>query len=136
VTGNHKNGNKRLIETAPSNIVFSGYLNEKDYQSLLYSADILMALTTQDYTLLCGAYEGVSLFKPLIISNHKDLTHYFYKGVVITNNDAQSIAQSVSTAIKSYDVLKKEMTELHAELKYNWKLRFAQLLSAINQLCV
>jgi hypothetical protein len=134
ITGNYKKVKKEFIENAPTNIVFTGFLNEKDYQSLLYCADVLIALTTQEHTLLCGAYEGVSLLKPLIISNKNDLRNYFYKGVVATNNNSNSISKSIITALENYDLLKKDIIELYSELKSDWELRFDNLLIAISNL--
>lgn len=132
ITGNHKKLSKQVIENAPRNIVFTGYLAEEDYQSLLYSADILLVLTTREHTLLCGAYEGLSLFKPLIISNKDALKNYFYKGVVLTENDSLSIKNAILTAINKYNVLKKEIEELRDELQQNWENKFKNLKSLIN----
>ena len=47
----------------------TGFLDYDTYLDLLQKVDVIMDLTTDDKTMLAGAYEAVALEQPLIISN-------------------------------------------------------------------
>jgi len=134
VTGDYRKAQKTMVDSAPPNVVFTGFLDEKDYQSLLGSCDTVMVLTTQDHTLLCGAYEAVSLGKPLILSKQPTLMSYFCKGTVYTKNEAAGIARAIETAIDRRDALEREMVELVRRLCKSWQAQFEDLLKRIETL--
>jgi len=136
ITGNYKKFNeKNLIQKKlPPNVIFTGFLSEKDYQSLLASVDIVMALTTQSHTLTCGAYEGVSMSKPLILSNTYALKKYFVKGAIFTNATQQNIAYAINQAIEKNEYLKKKIEELKVKLMVDWEKRFVKLSKVISTL--
>lgn len=134
ITGNPAKLPAEIRALAPENVRFSGYLAEREFQSLLASCDAIMALTTQPHTLLCAAYEAVSLGQPLIVSDQEDLRSYFYRGAVSTANTAQDIADAIETAISERVRLAIEARALAMELEAAWKGRFANLSSAVEEL--
>lgn len=109
------------------NVTFTGFLAEEAYVALLSSADVVVALTMRENTLLCSAYEGVSLLKPLVLSNQVVLRDYFKKGVVLTENASESIAKSIRIATRERDRLEAELAELVPELRADWESRFERL---------
>jgi glycosyltransferase involved in cell wall biosynthesis len=132
VTGDSRKLKRSVIDGAPPNIVFTGFLEEKTYQSYLCSCDFVMVLTTDDNLLACGAYEAVSLGKPLILSNKKTLREYFHKGGVYTDNEQSDIARAIQEAFGRRDVLEEEVNDLAAELRESWQLQFDQLKSLLD----
>jgi len=134
ITGDYRKAKTGTVDSAPSNVLFTGFLDEKDYQSLLRSCDAVMVLTTQDHTLLCGAYEAVSLGKPLILSNQPALMSYFRKGAVYTENSAENIAGAVETTLNRCTILETDIKELAVLLKDEWQVRFDQLVALIDSL--
>ena len=48
-----------LLEKAPKNVRFTGYLKNDDYWRQLVSSDAIMSLTTYPYSLLAGAQDGM-----------------------------------------------------------------------------
>ncbi len=116
----------------PQNVIFTGFLPEEDYQSLLLSGDVVLALTERPHTLLCCAYEGVALHKPLILSEQDDLIKYFYKGSVITKNNSKDIAKAIDMTIQKYDILRKQVKELRQEIENQWSIRFNKLKEILN----
>lgn len=123
-----------LLADLPRNIRLTGFLPEKDYQSLLMSADILMVLTTAEHTLTCGAYEGVSLSKPLIVSDTEAIRGYFYKGAAYSKPDSNSISTAIKYADLNIEMLKKDIIELKEEINIDWNKRFNRLGAIINEL--
>jgi hypothetical protein len=133
ITGDHRKISHKTIADAPRNVRFTGFLDEKLYQSLLLSSDVVMALTTADHFLLCAAYEGVTLGRPLILSDTPDLREYFHKGSVYSQNDAKSLARSAREALAEREYLENEMLVLRQELTCSWDDRFDKLLAEIER---
>ena len=114
------------LETS-SNIIYTGFLPEDEYQSLLFSADIIMALTTQDYTLNCAAYEAVVLEKPLILSKFTSIMRYFSKGAIYCNADQMSIHYAIMEAIQRRKELVIEQKYMKNFINKRWQTTFKEL---------
>lgn len=108
ITGNHDRCPHYIKQNLPANVHFTGYLRNGDYLSLLHFSDGIIDLTERKNCLVCGAYEGVALGKPLILSNTEALVSYFYKGSIFCQNNRLSIKEAMLR-------LKKE--KLHYELQ-------------------
>ncbi len=121
LTGN----SKKQVNKLPSNLKLTGYLSDKDYDDLLKKVDIIIVMTKRPDTVLCGAYEAVSLCKPMIISDTDTLHTHFYKGVVFTQNNADSIREAIKTTTLNIKRLQQEISELRKEKELNWQKQFA-----------
>jgi len=108
----------------PVNIVFTGFLTEADYQSLLLSADVLLVLTINEHTLTCGTYEGIALGKCQVISDTRALREYFTRGMVYVDPLAESIAAGMTKALEEKTFLENEVKLLKKELTLNWERQF------------
>ncbi|MCD6378977.1 glycosyltransferase [bacterium] len=116
------------------NVHLTGYLPDKDYLELMNSADIVMVLTEQENCIVCGGYEGVSLSKPLILSNTKTLRDYFSAGAIYTEHDTKSIADGIRRAIRQKDRLESELPDLKSRLTRNWRTKFKLVQEIIGNL--
>ena len=67
----------------------------------------------------------------MVLSNKRDLVEYFDKGVVKTENEANSIAASVEATIDNRAVLGKDVSTLKQELCGKWRQRFQEVNQAI-----
>jgi hypothetical protein len=124
ITGNFKKFIKQMTQL-PKNTNLTGYLSDKEYDDLLKKMDIIVVLTKRPDTVLCGAYEAVSLCKPLILSDTETLRTNFYKGVIHTQNNGESIKQAITNAIANMNKLQKEIIELRKEKEADWQKQFA-----------
>lgn len=106
--------------SVPANVILMGYLSVSEYWSLLVSVDFVMDLTLREDCLVCGAYEGVAVSKPLLLSDTKVLRKYFYKGCVWVSSFPQSIADGVNDGIRNQELLFIEIKELKHELPIKW----------------
>ena len=111
---------KVLKNEMPPNLNLLGYINDKDYWSLLCSVDGIIDLTTRENCLVCGAYEGIAVGKPLILSNTKTIMEYFNRGCIYVSNSKESIAQGIGNFIKEKELLKKEIAQLKNDLEEEW----------------
>lgn len=132
ITGNfaHSRHHQGVVESAPQNVHFTGYLHE-DYFALLDAADVIMCLTTEDNTFLSGNNEALWLGKPLITSDWPLLRRYFSRGTIHVDNSVEQIYQSVLQVHKHLSEYQEEMVLLQAERRRGWWARVDQLLNLI-----
>lgn len=123
ITGNSQGKEKVLKAMAPQNIILTGFLSEENYINTLRSADIVIALTTREDCLLCGAYEAVSLEKPVIVSSTKVLREHFSDGALYVNNESIDIANKITFALRDKEVLGKDMKKLKEKRVREWEER-------------
>lgn len=117
-------GDKLKNMPMTNNVKLTGYLSNTEYEKLLKTTDLIIVLTTRPETVLCGAYEAVSLEKPLITSDTQTLRKYFDKGTVYTLNKAEAIAQAILEAKNKLDKLHAEMALLRKEKDLDWQKQF------------
>lgn len=134
VTGNYRKSAKysAIASAAPANVHFSGFLSERDYQSLLKSVDGLIVITTEEFTLNCGAYEGVALGRPLILGDTRTLRGYFSRGALYVRPEAVQIGQAVRQLVAEQEAMEGEIQQLKTELVEDWQRRFHCLQHLIN----
>ena len=58
----------------------AGFLSDQQYGSLICNADIVLTLTTQDHTMIRGAWEAIYQATPVIVSDWPILQSSFDKG--------------------------------------------------------
>ena len=118
----------------PSNIKLLGYVSEDNFWSLLSSADLIMDLTLREGCLVCGAYEGVSLLKPLILSDTKILRSYFSEGCVYVAPNAESISAGINLAINHIEAMKTGIRHLKTKLEKTWECTLQDLKRTIEEI--
>ncbi|MBE9582300.1 MAG: hypothetical protein IMF18_11865 [Proteobacteria bacterium] len=132
ITGNYQKGGESLLRNKPGNVIFTGFLPELDYVALLASCDAIIDLTMRDDCLVCGAYEGVALGKPLILSDTTASRHYFTKGVIYTLNHHVAVTRSILECLSRRDQLRDEIVEFRSELANAWETSKRRLQRLIN----
>jgi glycosyltransferase involved in cell wall biosynthesis len=115
----------------PLNIKLLNYLPEQSYWNLLFSCNIIMDLTTRENCLVCGAYEGIAIGKPLILSNTNTIRSYFKKGCIYVNSDADSIANGITIAVANIKNLQQDIILLKKEMEADWEKSFIEFKNAI-----
>ena len=123
-------------KTTPLNAHLTGYIPDDQYWNLLNSSDIIIDLTLRENCLVCGAYEGIALDKPLILSKTKALQTYFYKGCIYTTSETREIYRAIMKAIDNLDTLVNEIKELKMELNKKWEEKISSLKDVMMLLSV
>lgn len=121
------------IKDLPRNVHLTGFVPEQEYWDLLYSAHVIMDLTYRENCLVCGAYEGVALEKPLILSNTAVLKEYFSKGCVYSNPEKLDIHTAILESIKNIGQLQEAITELREEISSDWCRKIVCLMEMLNK---
>jgi glycosyltransferase involved in cell wall biosynthesis len=117
VTGRYRHA---ATLTTPPNVRLTGYLSDEDYVALVASADVVVDLTAIDDCLVCGAYEAVSLGRPLVTSDTAALREYFRLGTIYTKHDRHSLAAAIALALTDKERLAAEMHALRPDLVREW----------------
>ncbi len=117
----------------PANIVLTGFLSEADYLDLLQSSDALIVLTTRENCLNCGAYEGVALEKPMILSDTEVIRNYFNKGIVYSKANKIALVDAIRTLLTTGANAQKQVGELKAELLCNWDVNHRKFEDALSR---
>jgi glycosyltransferase involved in cell wall biosynthesis len=133
ITGEKTQAPPGMIENAPQNVTFTGYLRKEAYWNQVNSARALIVLTTYQYSLLGGAQDGLAFHKPLILSRQPALQEHFTKGTVFVENTAQGIADGVKEVMAREQQLIAEISQLGPELAERWNTTFSNLLELVRQ---
>jgi len=118
----------------PRNVVLTGYLSDDDYVCLLGAADVVIDLTDRDDCLVCGAYEGLALHKPMVLSDTTVNRHYFDRGCVYASHNPRSLAAAVSKALAAKERLGAEQRELEGIRRREWEQLKVGLLQRLQDL--
>lgn len=127
ITGDLKHAKPEYLKEKPENVTYTGFISGKKYLNLLKGSDAIMALTTENHTMLSGAFEGVGVENPLIISNWPVLKKFFNKGTIHTDNKAEGIVKSIKKVKRQKRKLRKEVKILRRKRMKEWDLKIKQL---------
>jgi glycosyltransferase involved in cell wall biosynthesis len=133
ITGDFtKKCHQHLVDGAPPNVHFTGYLRE-DFLPLLDAADVIMDLCVEDYQFLSGANEALWLGKPLITSKGPVLEGYFDKGTIHVDNTSTGIRQGLLEITAKLAEFEADMLSLQAVRRREWWKKIDRLLIRIQQ---
>lgn len=115
ITGNSKGRQFAYSNSLPKNVILTGYLSDNDYHNLIKNVGVIIDLTTRDDCLVCGAYEAISVAKPVVLSDTAALKAYFNNEAIFVKNTRESIADGLRQVFGEYakfDLRAKENAEL------------------------
>jgi len=126
VSGNSTRAPARLLDGLPDNVTLTGYLPDADFFRLLCSVDLVLVLTSADYTMLCGCYEAVSAGQPLVTSDKGVLRDYF-RGAFFVDNSPAAFADVLALPEEEIGACRERMESLRGELQRSWIAEAAEL---------
>ena len=128
VTGDLRQCPRHLLEKAPPNLRFTGFTPMQNFVNMLYSSDLAIVLTTENFTMQRGAYESVSLGVPVVTSDWPILRRTFSGGAEFCDNSAEEIARAVRTVLERHEefkdgvqALRRRRREVWAKLEANFR---------------
>ncbi|XRD70190.1 glycosyltransferase [Microbacterium esteraromaticum] len=104
-----------MIESAPRNVAFLGFLPEDDYWRQFDEAGVIGALTTEEDTMQRAGYEALSRGKALVTTDRLVLREYFGDAAVLANPTASGLADAVQSAIAEIPRLESAMKDRRAQ---------------------
>ncbi len=115
ITGDTKKAAKSLLAHKPENVVLTGYLQGGNYTALLENVQGLVILTTEPNSLSCGAYEAVTVGRPVIASKGPEMQKFFTRGFVYVANTPKAIADGIQYMLNEREELTAEITAMRSE---------------------
>ncbi len=133
VTGDAQRLPAAIRSRCPANVRLTGWLTDEEYADLLHEANVVIALTTRNFTLLCGAFEALYAAQPLVTSNWPALQHAIPQGAIFATPTPDGIREAVQTALLHEDELRSAMFELARRKQAQWQESFLRLRELINE---
>lgn len=84
-----------IRRSAPTNVRFSGFVSNDDYNWLAANAGAILACTDEEDTMQRAGYEAVCWERPLVTSNMAVLTEYFGDSAEYADPTSASILQAM-----------------------------------------
>jgi hypothetical protein len=127
-TGNHA---KLDLDThgSPTNVRFTGFLDEAAYWRLLSSADAVMDLTLMDNCLVCGAYEAIAVGKPAILSDNSASKELFGQAAIYSGSTVAEIAAAIQRLAQEHKQMISGVDETARRLRCDWATKASVLLA-------
>jgi glycosyltransferase involved in cell wall biosynthesis len=119
------------IAALPPNVRTTGFVPEADYIELLRRADVIVDLTTRENCLVCGAYEAVSLHKPLVVSDTVALRELLADAAIYCVNEANAIATAILAALQARHILEQSARQRDVALRALCTQRCSELVALL-----
>jgi glycosyltransferase involved in cell wall biosynthesis len=120
----------------PPNVQLTGFLPDQAYWDLLSRASVVCDLTLMPDCLVCGAYEGLALAKPMVLSENPATVDLFGAAAVLTACDAVNIANALRAALDRRVTLSANAEEVREAFRVRWDLQAANVMKAIRTAAV
>jgi len=132
VSGNLAKARARgVVDTAPENVVFTGFMTKADYERTLCEAAVVLGLTEIEGIQLSVANEAVGAGKAMVLSDTGILRDLFGSAALLTRNEAEAIAASCRTAVAEKERLDARSAELRGKRESRWLKQAARLSARI-----
>lgn len=131
ITGNYKKMDPDLNKKVPNNVHLLGFVSEQTFTNMLFSVDVVLALTTAECCMLCGCYEAVTAAKPLITSDKTVLKNYF-DGALFVNNSKDDISCKIKEAVDTIEKRKHNASLMKTRIGVLWQSNFQRLNDLLN----
>jgi glycosyltransferase involved in cell wall biosynthesis len=118
----------------PSNIVFTGFLSEEDFYSLMSRVDAVVSITTRYGAVVCGGHEAIALGKPFITGNNNALKRHFRSAGLYCDGTASSIQSTILDLQSHYRKQTLAVLAFREIYPGEWCVSFAALLRRIEAL--
>jgi glycosyltransferase involved in cell wall biosynthesis len=132
LTGNFRKLPAHVIEAAPPNVKFLGFLAESDYWERMRNAHSVLDFTLLDDCLVCGAYEAVAVGRPMLLSDTRALKDYFRMGALYSAADPGAIATAVRQLRAEYPQLCGQIGALRSLLQTEWAAQAAAVVAQLS----
>ncbi len=98
---------------APSNVQFTGWLSEQDYNDAIAKASAIICLTTREATMQNGLVEALEHRRPVITSNTRALREWAkdVPGIVTIDHTPNELAATITTIAGDREGWRRRATE-------------------------
>jgi glycosyltransferase involved in cell wall biosynthesis len=118
----------QLLRYAGERITFTDYLPRSEYEALISSSVLLVDLTTMDNCLVCGAYEALSVGKPVLLSDSR-ANREMFPHAMFSANTKEALAAALKRFFSSQ--ITSDVAQARAEFAKKWEEYFVEARKAV-----
>jgi glycosyltransferase involved in cell wall biosynthesis len=108
--------------SVPPNVTLTGFLDTAAYGGLISGVDVVVDLTTDDHTMLRGAYEAIYQGVPVIVSDWPLLRASFPFGAVHVANTPEALAAAIRIVEKDLAHFRDQAARLRRDKLAAWEV--------------
>lgn len=116
---------------APANMRLTGFVPEAEYWRLLGAARLVCDLTLMPDCLVCGAYEGLAMARPMILSDNPPTRALFAGAAVFTSPEPEHIAAAIREALARHAELEQGAARTRDQFRARWLAQATEVLDKI-----
>jgi len=132
LTGDVANCPAGLVDSAPENVAFVGFLDARSYRAVVADADIVVTLTTEPTSVMRAAYEAVYARRPVVVSDWP-IARELFPYAVHTDNDADSLAAAIGSMVADYERFTRSVEIARRSQLERWDDQRSALVQAIER---
>ena len=133
ITGRESKCPQSVRATAPSNVHFTGFLSDSNYWRLMNESHLVLDLTLKPDCIVCGAYEALSLRRPMVLSDNAATAELFGDAAVLcTANNARQISIAIETARREWSTLVRRVHAASEGFHARWLVRVRPLAAILD----
>jgi glycosyltransferase involved in cell wall biosynthesis len=107
----------------PTNVELTGFVPDEEYWRLLASAQIVCDLTLMPDCLVCGAYEGLALARPMVLSDNPATRELFSGAAIFAPATVDGIAESWRQALEKQSELERGAKTARVRFQKTWNIQ-------------
>jgi glycosyltransferase involved in cell wall biosynthesis len=115
----------------PDNVTLTGFLPDRVYWETLARSKVICDLTLMPDCLVCGAYEGLALARPMVLSDNPATRALFGHGAILTRSEAEAIVMALRQALANLPALEESARESREVFRERWQAQAAGVRDAI-----
>ena len=123
VTGRLRDDALRATIDTVANVRLTGFLPEPEYWSLLRGASVILDLTDMPNCIVCGAYEALSVGKPVVLTDDPAARTLFKEAAAYTINRADALCETLQSAVLGANSLAEAANTRAFVLNAEWHRR-------------
>lgn len=120
MTGKLGDRARKIEASKPASLVLTGFLSDEDYWRLLEDSDLVVDLTLKPSCLVCGAYEALSIPRPLVLSDDAESRRWFGDAALYTANSTADLVEVVQSLASGYSEFATRQTEAISDIQLRW----------------
>lgn len=128
-TGDQSRLPRGLVEGAPDNVTWTGYLRYPDFLAELVAADAVAVFSTDPGIMNRAAFEAVGLGRPLVLSDFPGLRARFGAAAVFAGPSPEEMARATAWAVEHRAELAERSASLSTDLAERRRLALAGLFT-------
>lgn len=124
LTGRETRLSPRQRSELPPNVWQTGFLSDADYWQLMRDSHCVLDFTLKPNCLVCGAYEGLALMRPMVLSDNPATRSLFGRVAVLPpTHRPRDIAAAVRECERRYDEIVAEAQLARQQFVGAWQVQ-------------